>query len=275
MSPLLVAVAALLLAVLALRGLRTYRDTVWHWHTLTRDMPGPFAFPLIGSCWTMAKHPDRMFEQMMWLWKAFGSTIKLWLGPFLFTILLEPDDVEVFMTHPALADKPVAYDLVKPLLGDGLITLNSSEHRRHRKIISTSLHLDILKGFVSTFSERSQDLVDKLRVHADRGEVVDMSPYLGFCVNHSLCDTVLSTDMTGVEADRDELIRVADQASVLAFFRYFRPWYWSERVFALLSSRYKEYRMVVHGMQDFVHKHLVTLVSIIMASSFQLKKYDL
>ncbi|KAK3915125.1 Cytochrome P450 4V2 [Frankliniella fusca] len=254
MSPLLLAIAAALLGVLALRGLLHYKNTVWRWHTLTRDIPGPRAYPLIGCCPTLAQHPDRMFELMLWLWRKFGSTIKLWLGPFLFTVLLEPDDVEVFMTHPALADKPVHYDLVKPLLGEGLITLNNPEHRRHRKIISTSLHLEILKGFVSTFSDRAHDLVTRLRTHAERGEVVDMSPYLGFCVNHSLCDTVLSTDMSGVEADRDELIRVADQASMLAFFRYFRPWYWSERVFKLLSSRYKEYRMVVHGMQDFVCK---------------------
>lgn len=81
-----------------------------------------------------------------------------------------------------------------------------------------------------------------------------MTPYLGFCVNHSLCETVLSTDMTGVEADRDELIRAADQASWLLFFRFFRPWYWSERVFSLLSRRYAEYEKVVHGMQSFVHK---------------------
>lgn len=160
------------------------------------------------------------------------------------------------MTSPLLADKPPQYNMMKPVLGKGLITINNPEHRSHRKVISTSMHLDILKGFVRVFSDRGQELVCKLRSlsEASGGGVVNMTPALGFCVNHSLCETVLSTDMAGVEADRDELIRVADKASWLMFYRFFRPWYWSEQVFALLSRRYAEYQTVVHGMQNFVHK---------------------
>lgn len=146
------------------------------------------------------------------------------------------------------------YNIMKPVLGKGLITINNPEHRRHRKVISTSMHLDILKGFVPVFSDRTRDLVSRVRKHTEKGEVFNITPYLGFCVNHSLCETVLSTDMTGVEEDRDELIRVADKASWLMFFRFFRPWYWNETAFRFLSSRYKEYAGVVHGMQSFVQK---------------------
>ncbi|KAJ1519176.1 hypothetical protein ONE63_011220 [Megalurothrips usitatus] len=255
MSPVLLFLVTLLVSLLVVRGLRLYARTVWRWHTLSKNIPGPPAFPIIGAALTVAKHPDKLFRQMQWLWTTYGSTIRLWLGPYLYVILTEPDDVEVFCTSAALADKPHQYaSMLAPVLGRGLITINNPQHRAHRKVISTSMHLDILKGFVNVFGCRSQELVGKLRRHAERGEVFNMSPYLGFCVNHSLCETVLSTDMAGVEKDRDELIRVADQASWIMFFRLFRPWYWSNRLFALLSSRYKVYASVVHGMQSFVHK---------------------
>lgn len=95
MSPLLVAVIAVLVAVLLLRLARWYKNNVWRWHTLTKHMPGPPAYPIVGAALSVALHPDKLFERMQLLWRTYGSTIRLWLGPQLFVVVMEPDDVEV------------------------------------------------------------------------------------------------------------------------------------------------------------------------------------
>lgn len=95
MSPLLVVLLALVAALLAFRGAKYYHSTVWRWHQMTKHVPGPPTWPLVGSALSLAIHPDKLFVQMLYLWRTYGSTIRLWLGPEVFLVLTEPDDVEV------------------------------------------------------------------------------------------------------------------------------------------------------------------------------------
>lgn len=53
---------------------------------------------------------------------------------------------QVLFTSPHLQHKPaIVYDAMSPILGEGLVTLSGETHRRHRKAIGPSLHLEILQ----------------------------------------------------------------------------------------------------------------------------------
>ncbi|XP_014488270.1 PREDICTED: cytochrome P450 4g15-like isoform X2 [Dinoponera quadriceps] len=88
--------------------------------------------------------------------------MSLHLGTRAVIFLTDPQDIEIILNSPEHIDKPVEYSFFKPWLGDSMLFNNSAKWLQHRKTILATVHIQILKTYVSLFYENSLDLVKRL-----------------------------------------------------------------------------------------------------------------
>ncbi|KAK3926939.1 Cytochrome P450 4C1, partial [Frankliniella fusca] len=250
--------AALWLPAAALWLLTAARELL-HQLWVTRDIPGPPSYPLIGSFLAVAGPQDELYDKLVALRAELGPTVKLWLGPVLVVIVSRPTDLELVFKDPRLQNKPwIMYaSSMEPCLGAGLITMNGDDYRRHRRIISPSFAQNVLHSFAPSFNANAQRLGERLGELADSGEVFDVAPLSRMCTSHTVCETVLSltADSSRLESDRLAVVQAVYRGVTLMFHRGIRPWYRWDTLFRL-SKNYNEYQEMVRVGDSFVSKVL-------------------
>lgn len=224
---------------------------------VTRQMPGPPSYPLLGSFLAVAGPQEELYDKLVALRAELGPTVKLWLGPVLVVIVSRPEDLEVVFTDPRLADKPwlMYASSMEPCLGAGLITMNGADYRRHRRVIAPSFAQNVLHSFAPSFNSNARRLAARLDELADTGEVFDASPLCRMCTSYTVCETVLSADSSRLESDRQAVVRAVYQGVTLMFHRGIRPWYRFDALFRF-SKHYGAYQEMVRIANTFVSKVL-------------------
>ncbi|MBS1593730.1 MAG: cytochrome P450 [Bacteroidetes bacterium] len=72
--------------------------------------------------------------------------------------------------------KSLAYDMLKPLLGNGLLTSEGDFWKQQRKLIQPAFHKKKLEELTAMMVERSEHWVDRIDAHAAGGEAFDVLP---------------------------------------------------------------------------------------------------
>lgn len=77
--------------------------------------------------------------------------------------------------------KSPGYELLKPWLGEGLLTSNSHQWHTHRRLITPTFHFSILETFLAVFEENARILVNCFKTFADSGKPVDINQLISRC----------------------------------------------------------------------------------------------
>jgi cytochrome P450 len=105
--------------------------------------------------------------------------------------------------------KSLAYDMLKPLLGLGLLTSEGEFWKKQRKLSQPAFHKRKLDEWTAMMIERSEHTVGKLQVYADRQEAFDMLPVMTALTLEVISKAIFST---GVE---DKAQIVSEQVTLL------------------------------------------------------------
>ncbi|GFT15406.1 cytochrome P450 4V2 [Nephila pilipes] len=93
-------------------------------------------------------------QQMFYIWRIFNPYI----------IFVKAEAVKQLLSKGTGAnEKSWTYDVIKPILGTGLITSSVDKWKPRRKLLTPCFHADILRGFLPVFNEHSQKFVEHLR----------------------------------------------------------------------------------------------------------------
>lgn len=161
--------ALTVVVLLALTGLVVYFVKFKHMIDVTRNIPSPPSLPVLGHSLEFNRlQPHEHADFYLNLVKTYGKTLKFWLGPKLFIVLTEPNDVEVALNDMRLIEKGEAYSVMEPWFKEGL--MNSPGHKWHkrRKLLTQAFHFRILKEFVKIFEQQSDIFVENLRKEYQR-----------------------------------------------------------------------------------------------------------
>ncbi|KAK3919360.1 Cytochrome P450 4V2 [Frankliniella fusca] len=252
MSVLVLAVVALALARYgpgALRQLLGMARLFWK----SRAIPGPAE----GVLRFLTSPSEELIHKVHETTQRYGGVVRVWAPPVVCIFITDPEDLEVMYGSPHVQVKPaIVYDSVSPILGKGMATLSGSEHRKHRKSIGPSLHLEILQGFVPIFEQNAQILCKGMDSYAATATSFDVMPLLGRCSAQAIVETVYSAEVTpGLKDEQERFIRVLMDSSELIFYRLTRPWYANDTLFRL-SPNYDKYMEAVKGFDLYVSKML-------------------
>jgi cytochrome P450 len=146
---------------------------------LGMKLPGPPALPIIGNCLQFTTNNlCKLFQEFTEIARSYVPIARLWLAPVLFVVVTDPDCIESVVKHDKLGSRGyLARKTTEQVFRNGLLTINGEQWRRHRKIVSAALHVNILETFVEKFAKNSDIFANNFKALADGITAHDISPY--------------------------------------------------------------------------------------------------
>jgi cytochrome P450 len=121
---------------------------------------------------------------MKGLFAKYPSPFKFWLGPDLFIMTDDPDDIQILLNAPNSSYKDEVYKFIEePFNGlpAGLITANGDAWRHHRKLLNPCFTMNILDTYVPIFNRCARNMSDNVAKHATSGKVFDIAKNIHAC----------------------------------------------------------------------------------------------
>jgi cytochrome P450 len=209
-------------------------------------LPGPPALPIIGNCLQFTTHNlCNHFQKLTEIARSYVPIARLWFGPVLIVLLTDPDCIESVVKHDKLGSRGyLARKVTEPAFPNGLLNIEGEQWRRHRKILSAALHVNILERFVENFAKISDNLANNLKALADGITAHDITPYFFRCTLDITVQTSFSLDINA-QNDNDEsamnnYITVIDTTAV----RVTKPWLLIDWIFNATELGKKYYKAV-------------------------------
>ncbi|VEN59982.1 unnamed protein product [Callosobruchus maculatus] len=231
-----------------------YIDHRWKrrkWYSCAKNVPGPYALPVIGAAYHFLSDPSNLMNVAMKLMDDYPDIVKFWMGSKLLYVLKNPKYIEKVISHPKALDKDFFYEQLAQLSGDGLATLGGAKWRRHRKLINSSFGQKALHSFLPIMAVRSGDLVKDLQntvgdkiaplYHIISRYTVELTFQTAFGVNMNL---------NSIEGKLDEVI---DKMIELLTERILKIWNHLDIIW-YLSGKQKEFQYYQNRLREVVNE---------------------
>ncbi|MDB5097306.1 MAG: cytochrome [Cyanobacteria bacterium RYN_339] len=207
--------------------------------------PGPVGRPLVGSLPDLAPPLTRMQTILGWT-RRYGEVVRVRLGSRVNYVLTSPTAIKhVLLDNAKNYPKSPAYDTLKALLGDGLLTASGQTWLTNRRMIQPYFHQKYIAGLLPTMVACTETLLADWQGRAARGEVVDVSAQMMALALRVVSKTLLSADVTGTEAGVGEALATGLE---LANARIFAPFQIPEWLPTPNNRRFVHARGVLDGV---------------------------
>ncbi|XP_075227414.1 cytochrome P450 4C1-like isoform X2 [Lycorma delicatula] len=133
-------------------------------------------------------------EKQTALMKEYGTTLRFWLGPYLWINLAEPKHLEALMTSEYATNKDPTYQFFKDQ-ANGIFIASGENWKKLRKLVNPTFNQKLLENFTECFNEQSKILVDVIEKKTD-GSVFDIHDYVARCTLDILCGTQMNVNST-------------------------------------------------------------------------------
>lgn len=106
------------------------------------------------------------------------------------------------MTDQRFLEKSKEYNILRPWLQDGLLTVNDkSKWHSRRKILTPAFHFKILESFVEVMDVQAQVLTDVIKKEAG-GKAFDIANYIKMFALDVICETSMGVTVNA-QVDKD------------------------------------------------------------------------
>ncbi|XP_067002018.2 cytochrome P450 4C1 isoform X2 [Anabrus simplex] len=219
---------------------------------LVDEIPGPRTVPLLGNANDLILIPRsglfKIFDERA---KTFWPIFRIWNGSIPEVHLSLPEHIEAVLSSTTHLEKSTFYNFVHPWLGTGLLTSSGGKWHSHRKMITPTFHFKILDTFVDVFVEKSEILVQKLKMNVN-GPGFDIYPFITRCALDIICETAMGTTIKAQEETDSEYVSAVYEMSELTLQRILKPWLHSDFIFNIspLGRKYKKDLRILHGFTN-------------------------
>ncbi|KAM7351027.1 putative cytochrome P450 4ac1 [Cochliomyia hominivorax] len=139
------------------------------------------------------------FRQINWKTRNKSYLLYFWLSPC-YNITNARDAEEIFQSTTTIT-KHILYELLKPLLGDGLLISTDEKWHFRRKILTPAFHFNVLQSFQEMFKEESLKLLEKLQ-KLDKNPI-DVNEIISEFSLNNVCETAMGVKLDDVEGSSD------------------------------------------------------------------------
>jgi len=123
--------------------------------------PGPKSSILLGSLSGFRIDPARF---LMNLFNEYGNTVRFKLGPYLFHLSVHPDHVKYILqenNRNFSKERVPLFEVLKPTLGNGLLTSTGNFWLRQRRIAQPAFHRQGLASLVNLMVDTTSKMLGK------------------------------------------------------------------------------------------------------------------
>ncbi|KAK4879369.1 hypothetical protein RN001_007515 [Aquatica leii] len=177
-----------------------YFLTQWYIKTrryirLMKKFPHPPTVPLLGNALDF-KSPTDFIPKFAEYTKLYGDKVKIYLGIMPEKLLVT--DARLIMHILSSSNnlkKGKEYNYFSNWLGKGLLLSDGdSRWKKHRRLIASTFHIQIFKGFIEIFESNAKILVNKLENEVENPSF-DIYPFITLCALDNICETVMGTSI--------------------------------------------------------------------------------
>ena len=135
------------------------------------------------------------------MWQAFhakGDLVRLRVGPLSVVVASHPDHLHhLLVRNQANWEKKTrGYQLLRKLLGDGLLTSDGELWKRQRRTANPAFRRKVIAGFADTMVDATADHLQGWDRHAAAGAPVDVADELGRLTLRIAGETLFSQDIS-------------------------------------------------------------------------------
>ncbi|XP_049943245.1 cytochrome P450 4g15-like isoform X2 [Schistocerca serialis cubense] len=212
----------------------------WLWVTKPHvDIPGPPTLPIIGNALDFLEHPVTL-HKIRDFHRQYGDLMRFYAGPKLVIMVAHPDDVQHILVTSKLVERdPMSTSAMRTFIGDGLLTLNGSRWKTHRKLINPTFHSELLGNFLEAFHEGGLYFSERLASDSAGGAApADVHTAAFFGAMRSFCSAAVGADPDRLIPDIPEHEVSTSLRHVLAVVQtmMLRPWWRSLSLLRLTSE---------------------------------------
>ncbi|XP_049795513.1 cytochrome P450 4g15-like isoform X2 [Schistocerca nitens] len=210
----------------------------WKWTTKPHiDAPGPPTLPIIGNILDLLDMPLTL-RKMFDLHRQYGDLTRLYVGPMLLVLVAHPDDVQHILLTSKLVDRgTICTNAMRMFVGDGLVTIDASRWKVHRKLINPTFHSEILEGFLEAFHDGGLFMCK--RFARTRGAAVEVHPPVFLAAIRNFSSTIIGMNPDLFMADtfpEEELSPSMNYGVSIVQKMVCRPWMQSKFLLQLTSK---------------------------------------
>ncbi|BES99784.1 Cytochrome P450-like protein [Nesidiocoris tenuis] len=133
---------------------------------LTNKLPGPRCWPIVGYLITyysvFSKDPGGLITLVGRQLEEYGGFFSSWTFGSPSCITCDPDVIKAVLNNAKYTKKGNPYYLMKPWLGEGLLTSEGEKWKRRRKILTPSFHNKFGELNVGIMNRHAQVLVTEI-----------------------------------------------------------------------------------------------------------------
>lgn len=92
----------------------------------------------------------------------------------------------MILNAPQCLNRDTTYEYVKPLMGNGLVTLPAEKWKVHRRLINPTFNRNVLKSYIPIFNRETNLLAKLLEKELESG-AFDVYKYMDRCTLDTIC----------------------------------------------------------------------------------------
>lgn len=196
----------------------------------------PFSF-LLDTWMTLRKMDNRLpitAKLFNYLQDIASKSIEedvtiAYYGPQPFLICISPIAFEAILSSCVNLNKSFIYQMMKPWMGNGVLTSDKDIWRTRRKILTPAFHFKILRNFLPIMNRRTNDVVQKLLTMEDKS--LDILPVLRLAAFGMLFETSMGVNIDEEEVSSKGLLHKTDELAATVVSRVLNVLLWPDMVF--------------------------------------------
>ncbi|CAG9788742.1 unnamed protein product [Diatraea saccharalis] len=218
-------------------------------YEISEVLPSVGDLPVLGHTHWFIGGPEKLLsniKQLANLVDSSGGQAQIWIGPLLYYVTLNPDDVQKILEN--CLEKDVSYKFLQTWLGDGLFVAPVDLWKVHRKVLLPIFHNRIIEEFLPTFGEQAAVLVKLLEEQAGKPEF-DIYKYITSCMLDIVFETAIGEKMDVQHNPDTPYLRARSCVMSIISMRLFKAWLQPDVLFNLT-----QYAKIQRENIDFTHK---------------------
>ncbi|XP_046618558.1 cytochrome P450 4C1-like isoform X1 [Neodiprion virginianus] len=188
------------------------------------------SLPFIGHAYLFIGGNEAILNRMNQLGKNYPTWCRISFGNNPVYVMTSPEHLKEILLTPKTIEKNYLYEIMRPWLGDGLITAPASVWEVHRKLIQPSFNSLALKSFVKTFATLSGTLAKKMEQHLD-GSEFEVRKYVSLCALDAICATAMGINLKAMETEKCEFDEAVTKLINNMVKRAISPWLYPDFIF--------------------------------------------
>jgi cytochrome P450 len=162
--------------------------------------------PLIGNLWELRRDPAALLRRVL---AECGDVGAFTVGPRAVTVVASAELAREVLVDDADAYEkgPVVRSFSRPILGDGLISIENARHREHRRIVAPAFGPKALVRYAKTMAEIAEETVSSW----EDGATIDVGEEMTRFALRVVGRTLFSVDLGLEQPELSDAIAVVQR----------------------------------------------------------------